>query len=58
MKEIKESCGVRGRLCATPDHWGRNLLRHPPRVAELPEDFELSFLIGKPWFFHQHTFEP
>ena len=54
----KESCCVRGRLCGIPGHWGRDLLRHPPSEAELPEDFEESFLIGKPWFFSQHVFEP
>ena len=55
---MKESCCVRGRLCATPGHWGRDLLRHPPSVAELPADFEQTFLTGKPWFFKQHVFEP
>ena len=55
---MKESCCVRGRLCGIPGHWGRDLLRHPPSEAELPEDFEESFLIGQPWFFSQHVFEP
>ena len=53
---MKESCCVRGRLCGIPGHWGRDLLRHPPSEAELPEDFEQSFLIGKPVFFSQHVF--
>ena len=56
---MQDSCCVRGRrLCASPGHWGRGLLRHPPCAAELPEDFEQSFLIGKPWYFSQHVFEP
>ena len=42
--------GVRGRLCAPPDHWRRNLFKHPPSDAELPVDFEQTFTDGKPWF--------
>ena len=55
---MKESCCVRGRLCAihSPGHWTRDLLRHPPCAAELPDEFEQSFLIGKPWFFSEHEF--
>ena len=36
----------------------RDLLRHPPCAAELPDEFEQSFLIGKPWFFSEHEFLP
>ena len=36
----KDSCCVRGRLCASPGHWTRDLLRHPPCAAELPDDLE------------------
>ena len=55
---MKDSCCVRGRLCASPGHWTRDLQRHPPCAAELPDDFELPFLLGKPWYFSQHVFEP
>ena len=57
---MDDSCCVRGRLCAThsPGHWTRDLLRHPPCAAELPDEFEQSFLIGKPWFFSEHDFLP
>ena len=57
---MKDSCCVRGRLCAihSPGHWTRDLLRHPPCAAELPDDFLQSFLLGKPWYFSQHVFEP
>ena len=50
---MKDSCCVRGRQGAihSPGHWTRDLLRLPPIAAELPEEFEQSFLIGKPWFF-------
>ena len=52
---MQDSCCVRGRrLCASPGHWGRGLLRHPPCAAELPEDFEQSFLLGKLWYVSQH----
>ena len=54
---MKEACCVRGRLCASSAHCGRDLLRHPPCAAELPEDFEESFPHGKPWFFCTHAFE-
>jgi len=40
----------------SPGHWTRDLLRLPPIAAELPEEFEQSFLIGKPWFFGEHEF--
>ena len=55
---MKKSSCVRGRLCAIhcPGHWTRDLLRHPPCAAELPDEFEQSFLIGKPWFFSEHEF--
>ena len=35
---------------------GFDLLRLPPIAAELPDEFEQSFLIGKPWFFGEHEF--
>ena len=54
----KDSCCVRGRLCASPGHWTRDLLRHSPCPAELPDDFEQSFLFGNLWYFRQHVFEP
>ena len=55
---MKDSCCVRGRQGAihSPGHWTRDLLRLPPIAAELPEEFEQSFLIGKPWFFGEHEF--
>ena len=55
---MKDSCCVRGRHGAihSPGHWTRDLLRLPPIAAELPEEFEQSFLIGKPWFFGEHEF--
>ena len=55
---MKGSCCVRGRQGAihSPGHWTRDLLRLPPIAAELPEEFEQSFLIGKPWFFGEHEF--
>ena len=31
---LGEAC-VRGRLCTTPGHWGRNLIRCPPCAEEL-----------------------
>ena len=40
----------------SPGHWTRDLLRLPPIAAELPDEFEQSFLIGKPWFFGEHEF--
>ena len=46
--------GVRGRLCSSPGHWGRNLIRDPPSAAELSQlfdDFEQSFLDGQPFEF-------
>ena len=57
---MKKSSCVRGRLCAIhcPGHWTRDLLRHPPCAAELPDEFEQSFLIGKPRFFSEHDFLP
>ena len=55
---MKDSFCVRGRQGAihSPGHWTRDLLRLPPIAAELPEEFEQSFLIGKPWFFGEHEF--
>ena len=55
---MKDSCCVRGRQGAihSPGHWTRDLLRLPPIAAELPDEFEQSFLIGKPWFFGEHDF--
>ena len=57
---MKDSCCVRGRHGAihSPGHWARDLLRHPPCAAEPPEEFEQSFLIGKPWVFSEHEFLP
>ena len=57
---MKDSCCARGRQGAihSPGHWTRDLLRLPPIAAELPEEFEQSFLIGKPWFFCEHEFLP
>ena len=49
---------VRGRLCGIPDHWTRNLLRHPPSDAEFPDGFEHSFTDGKPWFLDPHVYDP
>ena len=49
-KWMGDAC-VRGRLCNTPGHWGRNLIRYPPRAEELPHDFEQAFWNGWPWFF-------
>ena len=31
-QQMSEVC-VRGRLCAPPDHWHRNLSQHPPCAA-------------------------
>ena len=56
-KWFSEVC-VRGRLCASPELWHRNLFQHPPSAAELPDNFERSFLDGKPWFFSDDTFGP
>ena len=50
-KWMEDTC-VRGRLCNSPGHWGRNLIRDPPSLAELCEmgfdDFEQSFPAGRP----------
>ena len=57
---LEDAC-VRGRLCTTPGHWGRNLIRYPPCAADgLPDDFEHSFPDGVPHFFHADAshFEP
>ena len=56
---LEDAC-VRGRLCITPGHWGRNLIRYPPSAAELPDDFEQSFPDGVPYFFQHDAshFEP
>ena len=43
--------GVKGRLCSSPRHWGRNLIRDPPSTPELSllfDDFEQSFPDGRP----------
>ena len=47
---------VQNPLHIIAGHWTRDLLRLPPIAAELPEEFEQSFLIGKPWFFGEHEF--
>ena len=51
QKWMEDTC-VRGRLCNSPGHWGRNLIRDPPSAAELCEmgfdDFEQSFPDGRP----------
>ena len=49
---------VRGRLCASPNHWNRCLFQDPPSAAELPADFDDFFLAGEPWFFNSDTFAP
>ena len=53
---LGDAC-VRGRLCITPSHWGRNLIRHPPSAAELPDDFEQNFPDGTPWRFRHESRE-
>jgi len=46
---------VRGRLCNTPGHWGRTLIRFPPSAEELPHDFEQAFWNGWPWIFSNES---
>ena len=48
---------VRGRLCNSPGHWGRNLIRDPPSSAELFDDFEESFPDGRPFEFARFACE-
>ena len=38
-----------GRLCNSPGHWGRNLIRDPPTAAELSNDFEEPLPDGRPF---------
>ena len=53
-KWMGDAC-VRGRLCNTPGHWGRNLIRFPPSAEELPHDFEQAFWNGWPWIFSNES---
>ena len=53
---LGDAC-VRGRLCTTPGHWGRRLIRCPPCAEELPHYFEQAFLNGWPWFFSNESRE-
>ena len=53
-KWMGDAC-VRGRLCNTPGHWGRNLIRFPPSAEELPLDFEQAFWKGWPWIFSNES---
>ena len=53
-KWMGDAC-VRGRLCNTPGHWGRNLIRFPPCAEELPLDFEQAFWKGWPWIFSNES---
>ena len=51
---------MRGRLCNSPGHWGRNLIRDPPSAAvlsQLFDDFEQSFLDGQPFEFAEVAYE-
>ena len=53
---LGDAC-VRGRLCITPGHWGRNPIRFPPCAVELPHNFEQTFPDGAPWFFSHESRE-
>ena len=53
---LGDAC-VRGRICITPGHWGRNLIRCPPCAVELPHNFEQTFPDGAPWFFSHESRE-
>ena len=44
-------CLFAGSPCITSANWGRNLIRYPPSVAELPNDSEQSFPDGTACFF-------
>ena len=55
-KWMEDTC-VRGRLCNSPGHWGRNLIRDLPAAAELSNDFEQLFPDGRPFEFAQFACE-
>ena len=43
---------VRGRLCAPPSHWNRNIFSSPLDDAEVPADVFRDFDSGRPWNVH------
>ena len=48
---FEEVC-VRGRLCAPPSHWNRNIFSSPLDDAEAPADVFRDFDSGRPWNAH------
>ena len=40
----------RGRPCAPPEHWTRNIFLHPPSDADFPAEVAENFHDGQPWF--------
>ena len=40
----------RGRPCAPPEHWKRNVFLHPPSDADFPAEVAENFHDGQPWF--------
>ena len=42
---------VRGRLCAPPSHWNRNIFSQPLADTDVPVDVARDFDSGRPWLF-------
>ena len=47
---LGEVC-VRGRLCAPPSHWNRNIFSHALADTDVPVDVARDFDSGRPWLF-------
>ena len=47
---LGEVC-VRGRLCAPPQHWNRNIFSQPLADTDIPEAAASEFDSGRPWQF-------
>ena len=42
---------VRGRLCASPHHWNRNIFSDPLSDDLAPAEISREFDSGRPWLF-------